>query len=274
MANVQIDDGNFLRVHTGIYDALARTRIPGEARQLFDFILRKTYGYGKKSDWISLGQFQKGTGINDKASIVRGLRKLERMNLIGKKVNGVDQKVNGYGVTYWINKDYDTWRPLTKKSTLANTSTTVGEYVNKPLTNKSPTKDNITKDNITKDRIRESTDSPTLKEKKPRKEPSGDHAYIIKYFCDSHEQVKGIRYLFEGGKHGKMIADLLKHYGRNDLEKIIDAFFATDDAYYAKVGYTIETLRQQANTVAQKVIGKTSYDNLKAMTTEELENLE
>jgi phage replication O-like protein O len=35
-----------------IYDAFVRTRISGEARQVLDCIIRKTYGYNKKEDKI------------------------------------------------------------------------------------------------------------------------------------------------------------------------------------------------------------------------------
>jgi phage replication O-like protein O len=145
MANPKIENGYF-RTANELGEALAKIRIPGQARQIFDFIFRKTDGYGKTEDWISLGQFIKGTGIPDKKGVIRAIHKLEIMNLIGKKANESEP-------SYWINKDYDTWKPLAKMPTLAKRSTSVGRKANKPLAVKPPTINNITKDNITKNII-------------------------------------------------------------------------------------------------------------------------
>ena len=105
-ANPQVENG-----HTDIANELmeefAKTRIPGEARQVLDFILRKTYGWHKKEDAISLSQFMEGTNLK-KQPIVRSLYKLLQMHLI------IKQKKNK--VTYYsFNKDYDQWKPLSKK---------------------------------------------------------------------------------------------------------------------------------------------------------------
>lgn len=106
MASPQIENGH-TRIANELLEALARIRIRGEAMQVFWVILRKTYGYQKKSDIISLSQFSLATGIA-KPSIVRAIKMLESMNLIYKKVNGE-------GVEYSIIKDYSKWKPFTKK---------------------------------------------------------------------------------------------------------------------------------------------------------------
>jgi hypothetical protein len=145
MANPQIENG-FITIANELWDAITKIRIPGQARQIFDFIFRKTDGYGKKEDWISLGQFIRGTGIPDKKGVIRAIHKLEIMNLIGKKANKSEP-------SYWINKDYDTWKPLAKIPTLAKKTTSIGRKANKPLAVKPPTINNITKDNLTKNII-------------------------------------------------------------------------------------------------------------------------
>jgi hypothetical protein len=68
------------------------------------------------------------------------------MNLIGKKASDC-------GITYWINKDYDSWKPLAKKPTLAKMPITIGQKANKQLAKRPPTINNLTKDNNTKDII-------------------------------------------------------------------------------------------------------------------------
>jgi phage replication O-like protein O len=118
MASPQLEDG-YARVANELLEALARIRIPGEAMQVFIVILRKTYGFGKKEDRISLSQFHLATGIT-KPHIIRGIRVLLSMHLITKKGNGDIP-------TYCINKDYSTWRALPKKVTLPKKETSVAQ---------------------------------------------------------------------------------------------------------------------------------------------------
>lgn len=108
MASPQLEKG-FVRLASEIYDALARYRIPGEARQALDFILRKTYGWNKKEDVISLSQFVLATNLK-RPIVCRALNKLIHLNLIIKKDTP-------HGNLYRFNKDFESWTPLTKKIT-------------------------------------------------------------------------------------------------------------------------------------------------------------
>ena len=137
MANPQIEDGH-IRVATEIWDRLCKIRISGEARQVLDFIIRKTYGWNKKSDIIALSQFAEGTGII-KPHIIRAISKLKNMNLIT-----VTKKGNQVISTYCFNKDYETWKSLPKKVTLPKKVISVTKKGNKPLPKKVPTITNIT----------------------------------------------------------------------------------------------------------------------------------
>lgn len=106
MANPQIEEG-YLKIANDYMDALIRTRIPGEARQLLDLIIRKTWGWSKKEDFISLSQFVHAVGIS-RAKIIEARKVLIKMNLIDLvKVDGL--------VKYRVNKNYKTWIPLPKK---------------------------------------------------------------------------------------------------------------------------------------------------------------
>lgn len=118
MASPQCEDG-FTKIANEILEALARTRIPGEARQVLDTIFRKTYGYGKKEDVISLSQFVLATGIL-KPNVCASLKQLKAMNLIIQKDNDV---ANAYS----INKDFEAWRPLSKKITVLSKRITACE---------------------------------------------------------------------------------------------------------------------------------------------------
>lgn len=118
MASPQIENG-FMRIANELLEAYARIRIPGEARQVLDVILRKTYGYGKKEDAISLSQFVLATGIL-KPNVCASLNHLRKMNLIIQKDNAIAN-------IYSINKDYTSWRPLSKKITVLSKKITIME---------------------------------------------------------------------------------------------------------------------------------------------------
>ncbi len=137
MANPQVEEG-YVRIATEIQDAFCRTRIPGEERQVLDVIIRKTYGWNKCEDTISLSQFASMTGIN-KPCIIRAIQ-----GLLSKKIISVIQKDNEPVKRYKFNKDYHQWQPLSKKIT------GVIKKDNLPLSKKIPTIDN-NKDTITKD---------------------------------------------------------------------------------------------------------------------------
>lgn len=109
VANPQIENG-YLQIAISFFDALYKMRIPGEARQVFDCIIRKTWGWKKREDYIPLSQFCADTGLK-KPNIIRAREILVKMNLI------VIEKDNEDWVKYRINKDFDTWKPLSKKIT-------------------------------------------------------------------------------------------------------------------------------------------------------------
>lgn len=144
MANPQLEDGYF-RISNEFYDALCQIRIPGESRQVFDFILRKTWGWKKKDDWIPLSQFENGTLLK-KRTIVKARKRLLEMNLI------ITQKGDGEMTLYKINKDFATWKSSPKKITSPNRGRPITQMGDKPSPKKLPSKD-TTKNNSSKDNI-------------------------------------------------------------------------------------------------------------------------
>lgn len=110
MPGPQLEDG-FTMIANELYDALIGIRISGEENQCLRMIIRKTYGWGKKEDIISLSQFTTATGMR-KQHVVRSINKLKDKNMI------VTKKGNDGNVTYCVNKHYGKWRALPKKVTL------------------------------------------------------------------------------------------------------------------------------------------------------------
>jgi len=82
--NPQIEDG-YVKIADELAEAFARYRISGEEWQVLWAILRKTYGWNKKEDWISLSQFQELTGIK-RPNIIRALKKLIQKNIVIKMI--------------------------------------------------------------------------------------------------------------------------------------------------------------------------------------------
>jgi len=143
LASPQKEDG-YTAIANEIMEALASIRIPGEARQVLDVILRKTYGWNKKEDKISLSQFRKMTNLKDH-HILRCRKKLISMNLITTK------KGKDGAVIYGFQKDYTKWKPLPKRVVpyqKGESATT--KKGNRPLPKRVDTKDTITKPSITK----------------------------------------------------------------------------------------------------------------------------
>lgn len=140
----QLEDG-YTRIADELLEALVRTRIPGQAGQVLLFIIRKTYGFNKKEDTISLSQFEAATGLN-KSRVCHCLNTLEGMKLITKKGNG-DMTI------YGINKKYSGWIPLPKKVTIAKNHNRRCEKSQSALPNMGHTIDTLTKDTLTKDKV-------------------------------------------------------------------------------------------------------------------------
>lgn len=132
MASPQKENG-YTPIANELLEAFARIRIRGETRQVIDIILRKTYGFRKKADKISLSQFVLGTGLK-KPTVCKALKNALKMNII-------TQKDNGNSKEYSIYKDFECWKPLPKKITITQKD-------NASLPKKIHTKETTTKESI------------------------------------------------------------------------------------------------------------------------------
>ena len=96
MASPQKENGYTPIAHE-ILEALAQFVITPNLRSILDVIFRKTYGWNKKEDKISLGQFSQTTGIRT-SHVCRYIKQGISLHLIISE--------NG---KYHVNKDYDKW---------------------------------------------------------------------------------------------------------------------------------------------------------------------
>lgn len=109
MANPQAENGHLDLAHE-IVEALARIRISGEEGQVLWALFRKTYGWHKKEDYIPLSQFSVMTGLK-RQTVHRALMKLSSKKMI------VIKKDDGLIRLYRFNKDFEEWKPSSKKIT-------------------------------------------------------------------------------------------------------------------------------------------------------------
>jgi len=101
MANPQKEDGH-VALAVEIVEALMKVNLsPYETRVLW-CVLRKTYGWQKKMDRISLSQFAVSTGL-DRRLIPRTLNSLAAKNML--VIFKDDRKLVSYG----LQKDYELW---------------------------------------------------------------------------------------------------------------------------------------------------------------------
>jgi len=97
MANPQKENGR-TEIANEILEKFCRFRIPGEVMQVVMVIIRKTYGWHKKTDQISYSQFSQMTGLS-KSNVARALSKASTHCLIYKDRTG----------KYGFQKDFDGW---------------------------------------------------------------------------------------------------------------------------------------------------------------------
>ena len=101
--DIQIENGEFTRIHNDILGALAKSHLTGQEIRILLFLLRKTYGWNKKEDAISLSQFAEGIGIKHSQKVVSILS-----GLLSKKIIYRNKKV-GLIWVYGFNKHLDQW---------------------------------------------------------------------------------------------------------------------------------------------------------------------
>ena len=102
MANPQRENGH-TDLANEIIDHLALQNLSGSEFQILLVLFRKTYGWNKKEDQISLTQFQKATNL-PRWTVWQAIEKLIKKNLLVKK--------NLLPVSmYTFNKDWEAWLP-------------------------------------------------------------------------------------------------------------------------------------------------------------------
>lgn len=231
MANPQLENG-YVRIANEIYDVLCWFRLSGECTLVLNYIIRKTYGYGKKEDAIALSQFASATKLS-KAHVCRALKTLKEHRVI------IANMGTGNTTKYKINKDFDTWKPLPRKGLVVPNLAIGSPHIgNKPVPILGHTKDN-TKDNIQK------TITGEAKTPHPAKQFLTDYGDLFK-------ERFGTTYLASFKKDTVLIKDMLSGIEYDDLLSRARQFMKDDDDFIKKAGYTIGTFRSKVNKYVTK----------------------
>jgi len=166
MASPQKENG-YTAISNEIMERIIASSLNGTELACVLFILRKTYGYQKKEDEISLSQFTKAIPVS-KQSIVSALNNLQLVKIIRLVKKGNSQNCSNLWV---FNKDYDDWQ-LVKKYRLVKISNSTSkdfykQLVKKPLHTKETIQKKYTKEisqltNLLYNLIKEN--NPTFKE--------------------------------------------------------------------------------------------------------------
>lgn len=96
MANPQKENG-FIPIANEIAEALAQTHLTPAEWQILWVVLRKTWGWSKKVDYISLSQLEKFTGLSHRiiCKAKQSLVSKKALSTVGKKL--------------MFNKNYEEW---------------------------------------------------------------------------------------------------------------------------------------------------------------------
>lgn len=134
--DLQVENGNYTRIVNRVLDELVKTPLLGAELAICLFIIRKTWGYGKKTDKISISQFQKGVK-RSRPTIVKALKNLVLVNILELVKVGSQ---NNESSEWKFNKKYKDWNTLVNTPLLVKDRTQPSKekllnLVNTPLQN-------------------------------------------------------------------------------------------------------------------------------------------
>lgn len=243
MASPQPDQHT--RISNELLEAKARMKISGSENQIWDVILRLTYGYHKKVAEISLKTFSELTGLY-RNNCKRAVDKLIERNMVLK----IEYP---RPVRYGIQKDYEKWVGYSKLSTGYSKLSAKGTQKRVPKVLKNECKAPYEAAQVNgsqgpKENFKERK-KHTLSVKKPT-DPN------VKIFIDYYHEIFFITFKekpnIQGGKDGQIVKRLIKKYGIEKLKFILKQFFDSEDDFIRNSGYTLGAFSSQINKLIAK----------------------
>lgn len=126
--DLQVEAGNYTRIVNKVIEELVKTPLLGAELAICLFIIRKTYGFNKKEDEISLTQFEKATN-RSRPTIVKALKNLQLVNVVKLVKTGDSRKQSNL---WAFNKYYESWK-LVKRTKLVKKKTSTSKEIKEKL---------------------------------------------------------------------------------------------------------------------------------------------
>ena len=104
--NLQVENGGYLRIVNPLFDRLIQVQFKGCELNVAFFIIRKTYGYNKTEDQISISQIMQGVN-RSRQTVVTALKNLQLVNIVRLVKRGSSIRSSN---VYSVNKYYETWQ--------------------------------------------------------------------------------------------------------------------------------------------------------------------
>lgn len=243
MASPQKENG-FTGIANELIEMFCRVKMPEYERVIVLYIWRKTYGFGKKEDWISNSQFVKATGI-DKSNISRGLRNLKKKKIVVCR----DNKYLS------VNKNWEEWTVVCRDNLVVSHATGSCLLRNHKRNN---TKETFKKKNMRLEDSRKFLSdyeevidangdrvvSPYEEEKNKKAEEVRAVSSVIdahwKYFSAEYSEPEKNRERIDVPTLRKKVKDALKLYTAEELISFMPYYFADD--YYTQFGHALMTM--------------------------------
>lgn len=232
MADPQVENG-YTRIATELLEALMRMDMPGAELRIALVVARKTYGWQKLKDQISLSQFCQETGMT-RTRVIRAIKNLVRYSVLGSITGDTS-----HASTYWIIKDYDKW---TIASIRHDTSII-----------------RDTRPSIIRDKNLVSPVIPTIDTtqkiiykalRATKKPPDTRIKVFIDWWCLEYKTRFDTPYSL-AGKDFKLIQGLISDFGLEELKRRALLFLSSDDEWIKKVGFDIGIFKSKINTFMQ-----------------------
>lgn len=135
---LQIESGSYTRITNKIIEELVKVPLLGAEFAICFFVIRKTYGFQKKQDEISITQFEQGIE-RSRPTIVKALKRLQLVNILTLVKKGTSKKQSNCWV---FNKYYTTWRLVKGAELVKQTHSTSKEIKRKLVKGYKHTKEN------------------------------------------------------------------------------------------------------------------------------------
>ena len=204
MSNPQTENG-FIQIATGSNDndvlaALARSHLTGAEFQILLHVMRQTWGYKKKEDWISLSQFQKATD-RDRSHIVSCINRLVACKLL------VASRQPGKKTVYGFNKLFNEW-VVASEPLVASSPRTSSLQPTQLVASRLHTKESLTKETITKENVVSVSPKPPT--------PADE---VRKFFDDELNREEQIKKLVSKGMDESAVREEIKKFSLYWTEK-------------------------------------------------------